>query len=485
MKASAKRFAILGAGMSGILAAIKLREAGCRNVVVYEKADRIGGTWRENTYPGLTCDVPAHAYTYEFAPNAEWSSYLVGGGEIQDYFEKVVDDYDIRPLIRFNEEVTRASWQAHDWEVETKTGRVDRADVIIAATGVLHHPRWPDIKGLDSFAGPKFHTARWDHSVALDGKRVGIVGNGSTGIQLVSDLSRRDIRLVHFQRSPQWIMPYPNTPYTEEQKAAFRASREAIDAIRYDPVYWANLRRFTTGISHIDSPQMHEIEALVLQNLETGVRDPVLREKLRPTYRAACKRLVYSPDYYEAAQRPNVLNVVCGIAEIRPDGVLDNEGNFHALDVLALATGFHTDRFVRPMSVTGRNGATIEDFWATRCTAYYAISMPDFPNFFLVNGPTSPVGNFSLIDVAERQWVYIAQLIDRVAESNAAGICATPEAFADYEGRRIKAAKESIFGSGCTSWYLDKTGVPITWPWDYDTFDDAMKKPDFNAFQLV
>jgi cation diffusion facilitator CzcD-associated flavoprotein CzcO len=480
-----KRFIIIGAGMAGILAAIKLREGGHQNVTIYEKAGRIGGTWRDNRYPGLTCDVPAHAYTYEFAPNPEWSAYLVGGAEILAYFEKVVDDFGIRPLIHFNTEIVRMEWKDDQWEVETADGTVDHAHGVIAATGVLHHPKMPDIKGLSSFAGTAMHTAQWDEKVSLDGKRIGIVGNGSTGIQMAVALGKAGHEIVHFQRSPQWMMPYPNFAYTEEDKARFRSSLDAINAIRYDPTYEANVQRFTTGITNIDGPEMQAIEDICRNWLEQAVVDPVLRAKLTPDYRAACKRLIYSFDYYGIAQQPNVETIVCGIAEIVPDGVIDNEGVFHQLDIVALATGFHTDRFIRPISVKGIGGCDIEDAWATRCNAYLAIAIPGFPNFFLMNGPSSPVGNFSLIDVAEKQWTYIEQLLSRVGESNARGIVVSHAAHNAYEDRRIKAAKASIFGSGCTSWYLDATGVPITWPWDYAAFAEAMKKPDFDAFEVV
>jgi cation diffusion facilitator CzcD-associated flavoprotein CzcO len=483
--ASEQRYAIVGAGMAGILAAIKLKEAGHKHITVYEKADRIGGTWRENRYPGLTCDVPAHAYTYEFAPNPEWSAYLVGGDEIQAYFEKVVDDYGIRPLIRFNSEIVHMEWAGDQWMIETKDGIKDNAHVAIMATGVLHVPKYPDIPGLDRFKGNAMHTARWDVDVDLSGKRIGVIGNGSTGVQMVTHLGLKGHDIVHFQRSPQWMMPYPNFKYTEEDKARFRASRDAVEEVRQDPTYWASIRRFTSGIVDIESDRMKEIEHICAEFLESAVTNPALREKLRPNYRAACKRLIYSMDYYNVAQQPNVETVVCGIREVVADGIIDNEGKHHRLDVLALATGFHTDRFIRPISVKGMGGRDIEDAWRERCNAYFAISIPGFPNFFLLNGPSSPVGNFSLIDVAERQWSYIEQLLNRAAASNAAGIAASDKAMAHYEDRRIKAAKASIFGSGCTSWYLDATGVPITWPWDYDAFANAMAEPVFDDFDMV
>jgi cation diffusion facilitator CzcD-associated flavoprotein CzcO len=263
-----KRFAIIGAGMSGILCAIKLKQAGHEHVTVYEKADRIGGTWRDNVYPGLTCDVPAHAYTYEFEPNPEWSAYLVGGDEIQAYFETVVDKYNVRELMRFNSEIVRMEWKDDLWEIETSNGTINHAHAAILATGVLHHPKIPDIPGLDLFDGIAMHTAQWDRAVPLDGKRIGIVGNGSTGIQAAVELGgRQRLDVVHFQRNPQWIFPYPNFPYTDEDRARFRASRDAIEEIRQNEQYWAAIRRFTTGVVNIDGDEMHEVEQVCRNHL--------------------------------------------------------------------------------------------------------------------------------------------------------------------------------------------------------------------------
>ena len=477
------RFLVVGAGMSGILAAIRLREAGHEDVVMLEKADRLGGTWRENRYPGLTCDVPAHAYTYSFAPNAEWSRYFAGADEIRAYFEKVAHDRDVLPLIRFNREVTDLSFGQGRWTATTRTGERFTADVVILASGVLHHPRTPDIGGLDSFAGKAMHSARWEDDAVLDGRRIGVIGCGSTGVQLICALADRASRLVHFQRSPQWIMPVVDFAYTDEERAAFRRDPALIDAIRYDPEYEGNVQRFTMGIVDPDSEAMHAIEELCRQNLEQNVADPVLREKLRPDYRAACKRLVYSPDYYARVQRPAVHVETGAIERIVPQGVRMRDGTIHELDVLALATGFHADRFIRPATVHGRNGVALDDLWAKRATAYFAITLPDFPNLFLLNGPTSPVGNFSLIDVAERQWQFVERLIGELANGDCDEICASAEAMAAYETRRLEAARGTIFASGCSSWYLDREGVPMTWPWSYQAFADAMVNPVMKDFE--
>ncbi|WP_237488990.1 flavin-containing monooxygenase [Tsuneonella aeria] len=471
------RFLMIGAGMSGILAAIKLREAGHDDVIVLEKADQLGGTWRDNRYPGLTCDVPAHAYTYSFAPNPEWSRFFAGADEIRAYFEKVARDHGILPLIRFNREVIDLSWEGGEWRAATGVGEDYVADVVIVASGPLHHPRMPDIEGLESFAGQAMHTARWDDSVALDGKRVGVIGCGSTGVQMVSALADRAARLVHFQRNPQWIMPVVDFAYTDAEREAFRNDPSLVDAIRYDPEYEGNVQRFTMGIIDPDSEAMHAIEELCRVNLEQSVADPVLREQLRPNYRAACKRLIYSPNYYERVQLPAVVVETGGIERIEPAGVRMKDGTLHELDVLALATGFDAQKFIRPTTVRGRDGLTLDEAWEDHASAYMAITIPDFPNMFFLNGPTSPVGNFSLIDVAERQWSFVAALIAELASGACDEISASAEAMAAYDTRRTAAAAGTIFASGCSSWYLDKNGVPMTWPWSYQAFADAMANP--------
>ncbi|MEO0031842.1 MAG: hypothetical protein RIS94_1600 [Pseudomonadota bacterium] len=476
------RFIVIGAGMSGILAAIRLKQAGQSNFIVYEKGASIGGTWRENRYPGLTCDVPAHCYTYSFAPHADWSAFYAPGSEIQAYFEKVVDDFGVRDFIRLNSEVTACTWDGERWRVTLADGAEDSADIVIAASGVLHHINEPAISGKDSFQGAMLHSARWDDSVALDCKRIGVIGNGSTGVQIVSALADRAERLVHFQRSPQWIMPVQQFAYTDDHRAAFRSDKARIDAIRFGDEYWNGIRRFNNAIIDPDSPAMREIEDLCRRNLEESVRDPVLREKLRPDYRAACKRLIYSWSYYEAAQVPTVTIETGRIERIEPEGIRMADGMLHPLDVIVLATGFRADRFIRPTTVKGADGADLDEFWHDRPTAHYAVALPGFPNFFMLNGPTGPVGNFSLIDIAEHQWGYIAQLMQPILSGEARTVQPTRAAHAEYDLRRTKAARSTIFGSGCSSWYLDKDGVPLTWPWSYDAFVQAMAAPEKDQY---
>jgi cation diffusion facilitator CzcD-associated flavoprotein CzcO len=470
------RCTVIGAGMAGILAAIRLREAGC-DVVVYKKADRPGGTWRDNTYPGLSCDVPSHFYSYSFAPNPEWTHRFSPGAEILAYFEGVARRFGVDRLARYGCEVTRCTFEGGRWRIELSDGSSDAADVVIAATGVLHHPALPDIPGLASFAGSAFHSARWDHDVAIAGRRVGVVGTGSSAIQIVGAIVDDVAELRLFQRTPQWIAPMDNPPYTDEEKAAFRASPAMMQEVR-EAIGRALTDGFANVLSDASSPVLQGIHDICVAHLENSVRDPTLRERLRPSYRAACKRLVVSDRFYEAIQRPHATLVTDGIERVEPAGVRTRDGVLHALDVLVLATGFRVDSFVRPTQVAGAGGVMLDDAWAAGPFAYMTIAVPGFPNFYLLNGPNGPVGNFSLIEVAELQMGYVLQMLDRMRSTGRA-MSPSPEAAARFDAERRAAAPTTIWSTGCKSWYLDASGLPTAWPFTFDRFRDEMARPRF------
>ncbi|HWE71500.1 MAG TPA: NAD(P)/FAD-dependent oxidoreductase [Acidimicrobiales bacterium] len=474
------RVAIIGAGMAGILSAIKLTEAGFTEVTVYEKADRLGGTWRENTYPGIACDVPSHLYSYSFHLNPGWSHPFSPGHEIQAYLEEVARDHQVGRLIRFDDEVTTCAWNGGRWHLDTAAGHHDVADFVIAATGVLHHPNYPDIKGLDGFEGSIFHSSRWDHDVSLDGARVGIIGTGSTAVQLVSAVVEPARHLSLFQRTAQWIMPQENPPYREEEQAEWSRNPGKLQHLHQS--LSELFTNFANGIVDAESPEMAMIADICRQNLESKVTDPVLRERLRPNYRAACKRLVISPSFYESIQRENAELVTEPIDHLEGGGIRTADGRLHDLDVVVLATGFKVDAFMRPMSVIGRDGQDLAEVWADRPNAYLSISIPEFPNFAMVNGPNGPVGNFSLIEVAEKQVGYILQLIDRVDSGQCREITVTRTATDRFEAQRVEAAANTIWSTGCQSWYLDDRGIPATWPWSFGRFSAEMERPKLDAF---
>lgn len=474
------RVAVIGAGMAGILAGAKLTERGIA-CTIYEKADRVGGTWRDNTYPGLACDVPAHWYTYSFARNPDWNQTCAPGPELHAYFTRVAQSYGLIPLIRFGQEVVRVEYLDGQWEVTTAAGDCDRFDVVIAATGILHHPNIARFEGVETFKGAVFHSSQWDHTVPLDGRRIGVVGTGSTAAQLTVALTPRASRFDLFQRTAQWVMPRPNPPFSEEEKARFRADPAALEEL-VQQYRSRSVEGYAAAVIDVDSPQLAEIERICLENLQT-VRDPELRRRLTPNYRAACKRLVISNDFYQAIQHPNANLVTSAIERIEPKGVRTADGILHELDVLVLATGFRTDRFIRPAKVFGRNGLDLEDLWTISPIAYLAVSVPDFPNFFFLNGPNSPVGNFSAIETSERQMAYILQLIDGLLLRKYREVSVTHEALERFEDERRTAAKKTVWVTGCNSWYLDKLGVPASWTFSYGRFVEEMTSPRMQDFE--
>jgi cation diffusion facilitator CzcD-associated flavoprotein CzcO len=476
------RFAIVGAGISGMLAAIKLKEAGYEDIVVFEKAGRIGGTWRDNVYPGIGCDVPSHLYSYSFAPNPDWSRLYAPGAEIQAYLEAVAQRYQLQRYIRFNQGVVRCEFTESRWQITTASGERETADVLVAATGVTHQPYIPVLAGLDSFGGASFHSSQWRRDVNVTG-RIGVIGTGSSAVQIVSALAEQVDRLVLFQRTAQWILPQENRQYQAEERQQFAAQPELMRKVR------AGLERrfvenFSDAVVDAHSPQLQAVEQMCREYLEREIADPVLRERLRPNYRVACKRLVVCGDFYRAIQRSNAQLVTASIHQVEPSGVRTQDGVLHELDVLVLATGFRTDQFVRPTVVVGRGGLTLAQAWAPRPRAYLCTTVPDFPNFFLLNGPNGPVGNFPLIEVAELQMGYALQLIELLRAGRCREISPLLSATQEFENARIAATKNTVWTTGCRSWYMDDQGVPAVWPWTIKRFRDANAKPDLAAFEL-
>jgi cation diffusion facilitator CzcD-associated flavoprotein CzcO len=356
-------------------------------------------------------------------------------------------------------------------------------DAVIAATGVLHVPAYPDILGLKDFAGACFHSARWDHSVALDGRRVGVIGTGSTAIQIVPALADRVASLHLFQRTPQWVLPLANPSYSEDEKAMYRASPERL---QQSYAFWA--QRFVDTFAEAvigNETELGKIEALCRANLEDNVCDPELRRKLTPNYRAACKRLIMSEEFYPALQKPNVHLVTDGIERTEPEGVRTKDGVLHPLDVLVLATGFDGHAFLRPMEVVGEQGRTLNETWSQSNEAYRSVAVPGFPNFFLLVGPNSPIGNSSVIQISELQIAYIQQLLDLVRDGSCRGVAPTAVAAQAFNASLREAMKGTVWVTGCKSWYLDRNGNPALWPWSFDRFRDEMRQPDLADFALT
>ncbi|AYJ84936.1 NAD(P)/FAD-dependent oxidoreductase (plasmid) [Sphingomonas paeninsulae] len=477
------RVVIIGAGMSGILMGIRLKEAGITNFTVYEKGDAVGGTWRENSYPGLHCDVPSLHYCYSFDLNPTWTREFSPGAEIHDYFKRSAEKFGITPHVRLNTAVTDAKWIDGVWRVSLSNGESDSADVLVSAVGVLHIPIMPEIPGKETFAGASFHTTKWDHSIDLGEKSVGVIGTGSTAVQIVTELAGKVSNISMFQRTPQWVAYVANARYSERTKARLRrypfllkwhyeVKRQQLEAL------------VCGGIMGEDEG----LRAMLVNNCEghlATVRDPDLRSKLTPNYEVGCKRLVTSPRFYEAIQRPDAKLVTAAIEKIVPDGIVTEDGQLHSIDVLAYATGFDPLAYLRPMTMTGRGGHTLEELWAKRPTAYRTIAVPHMPNFFMLEGPFSPVSNLSLVLISERQANFVMKCIELIRTERIA-ISPRPDVTDNIIAIYRERGRETIFATGgCQSYFLDDEGVPIYYSLGPASFFAEMDEdPDLDEFEI-
>lgn len=455
---------IVGAGFAGIAMAIALRQAGVRNFVILEKADRVGGTWRENTYPGCACDIRSHLYSYSFEPKADWKHEFGRQPEILAYIEHCVDKFGLRPHIRFGAEVTGAEYdeQAAAWRVSTADGGVLHGHALIAGLGPLHLPSIPELPGLERFEGRAFHSAQWDHDYGLSGKRVAVIGTGASAIQFVPQIAARTKHLTVFQRTAPWILPRPDREFTQAQQRRFERVPGARFAYR-NMIYWLQ-ESFVLGFEH---PRMIKgAERLGRWHLERQVHDPELRRRLTPGYTLGCKRTLVSSDYYPVFTRPGVELETGGIAEIRERSIVTKDGRQIEADAIIFGTGFHVTDAMANMHLVGRDGLKISDAWRDGVTAHLGTTVAGFPNLFLLVGPNTGLGHNSIIFMIEAQVRYIMSCLRLVARSGARAIEVRPQAqqrFNDWV--REKSSGSVWLQGGCASWYLDSEGVNrALWP---------------------
>ncbi len=480
MSARNPRICIIGAGMSGLLMAIRLQEAGITDFRIFEKAASVGGTWRENTYPGLTCDVPSFFYSYSFEPNPDWSHRFPPGPEILTYFQRVAEKYDVLKYISFNQEIVSARYDDGVWSLETSGGEKMTADVLISACGPLHVKHYPDIEGMESFEGAMFHSAAWDHDVDLEGKRIGVIGTGSSAVQMMAPLSEAASELSMFQRTAQWIVPIGNKEYSARQR---RWKRRFPILGKLTRMYYQRMyEAFSIAVVQ-DGVRRRAVAKQCRDNL-ASVEDPELRRKLTPDYEPMCKRLVVSGDFYPTLTKEHVHLVTEGIDHIEARGIATRDGKLHELDVLVLATGFNAHAWGVDQ-VVGENGVSLKQAWDEGTRTYRSVGMPGFPNMFMLVGPNSPVGNVSLIDISEVQTRYVMQCIDVLREGRARALAPSLEATRAFHEDLLGAMGNTVWTTGCKSWYLDEDGIPITWPWTAKRFHDEMRRPDLSDFDLV
>ena len=477
---SSARVAIVGAGASGICLGARLRMAGIDSFTIFEKADAVGGTWRDNTYPGLMCDVPSRYYSFSFAPRAEWSQVFAEGHEIRDYLEEVVDQFDLRRDIEFGTGVTSTTWQDDRWVVELDDGRTEVFDIVVNATGVLRDPNVPDIPGLEDFEGRWFHSARWEHDVRVDGQRVGVIGTGSTGVQITTALAGVAERLSLFARRPHWVLALPSLRYTALGHWLHRTFPGLGPAAHRG---WQRVFESTMSHAATRPGARRTLVGLLCRACLRTVRDPELRAKLTPTDDPLCKRLIISGGFYREVQRESVDVVDTAIDRIEPRGVRTTDGRLHELDVLVLATGFHSQRFMRPMEVVGEDGVSLEDAWVKGPHSYRTVAMPGFPNWFMLQGPHSPAANQSFLETAETQADYVMQCIELIGDRDVA-MAPTRRATDEFLGEVAAEMPNTAWLGGCDSWYLDDHGNPTVWPFLAAEHRRALAEPDLAHFDL-
>jgi cation diffusion facilitator CzcD-associated flavoprotein CzcO len=463
------KFAIVGSGFAGIGCGIRLKQEGQEDFVILERADDVGGTWRDNTYPGCACDVPSHLYSFSFEPNPNWSRTFSPQPEIWDYLRHCAKKYGIEPHLRFNQTVTEAAWDddAEMWNIETDHGNLT-ADFLIAGVGPLSDPRLPDIPGIESFEGRMFHTAKWDHDYDLTGKRVAVIGTGASSIQVVPKIQPLVKQLHLFQRTAPCIVPQRDRRLSKLEKRLYKLFPPAQLAMRA-AIYWMR-ELFVIGFMHPREGGVNE--KLARTHLERQVKDPELREKLTPRYRMGCKRVLISDSYYPALQQPNAEVVTDRIVEIKPHSIVTADGTEREIDALILGTGFHVTDMPVAEYVRGRDGRTMAQVWQGSPQAYLGSAVSGFPNLFFLVGPNTGLGHNSIVFMIESQLNYLAECLQHMKARGADLFEVRENVQERFNARLQKQLEGTVWNSGgCASWYLDENGKNTTiWPgftWPY------------------
>jgi cation diffusion facilitator CzcD-associated flavoprotein CzcO len=470
--------AIVGAGFSGLGAAIRLKAAGVEDFVVLERAADVGGTWRANTYPGCQCDVPSHLYSYSFAPNPNWSRTFSRQEEIWAYLRDCVERFALGPHLRLGVEVRECRWQdaAGRWLLETSAGSLSAA-VVVAAMGALSEPALPALSGIESFEGALFHSADWRHDVELRGASVALLGTGASAIQIAPAIAPLAGQLAVYQRTPPWILPHPDRAIAGRERALFRAVPVAQRAVR-DSIAWAR-DSLVVGFRH--PPLGRPLEGLARRHLSQQVADPLLREQLRPTYRVGCKRILISNDYYPTLQLPNVTLVPHAVREIRAHSLVAGDGVERPADVIIAATGFSIGAASR--KIRGRDGRTLAEHWNGVPAAYKGTTIAGFPNLFMMLGPHTGLGHTSVLLMIEAQIGYLVAALRAMDAGAIAVIEPRPDAQSAFVAAVRRRARGTVWESGgCASWYLDAAGHSILWPDSAWRFRRALARFDLTSY---
>ncbi len=477
--------AILGAGFSGICMAVKLLEAGHSNFVIYEKAASLGGTWRDNTYPGCACDVPSQLYSYSFAQQSTWSRTYATQPEILAYIKRVAEQFGVERKIVFETTMTSLLWDEsqREWRLLSADGREFKARTVVSGVGGLHLPKLPEIAGLESFAGPAFHTARWRHDVILAGKNVAVIGTGASAVQIIPEIAATVGQLHVFQRTPPWVLPRHDRLTPALIRFLF-ALLPLVQRFWRAMQFWSN-ESVALGFT-IKPKLMGRGQKRSAKFLKSIVKDPVLRNKLMPMYTMGCNRVLISDDYYATLTRPNVALITEPITEVRSHSIVTSDGVERPVDVIIYASGFQPFNPAAEMHIQGRQGHTLDCDWADGPEAFYGVTVSGYPNYFMLMGPNSGLGHNSILCMIETQVRYIVECLKWLESGRLDQIEVRPEVQQAFNKKlQAKFAKSvwksdgSVWQLPCKSWYAHKSGKHTAlWPGFASTYRLALRRAD-------
>lgn len=484
MSLAQPRIAVIGAGPTGLAAGHELLEKGFRDFVIFEKAAKPGGTWHNESYPGLACDVWAHSYTFSYAPNPDWSASFVEQPEIEAYLQKCATEFGLDPHIRAHTKITHAHYQGDGtWELRTEAGERERFDVVINAMGNQHTALMPEVKGMDTFEGPSWHSTEWNHDVDLAGKHVVVVGSAAAAVQAVPEVAKTAARVTVLQRTPNWIMPRGRVPYSESRRKWFKRLPILMRLTQ-------RVQRAMMGLVHqaatLGHARMEQFEDRARKYIASVITDPELREKVTPTSRYACKRGLVSDDFYPTLMKDHVELVAEGLAEVRPTGVTTASGREIDCDVIAYCTGYRILDFDR-IEVIGEGGASLAKTMETAPEAYKGIGVPKFPNYFLAVGPNGLVLNVPYFVTIEQNVATIVRLLEEKRRAGARAIAPKESAHRDYNDWLLPRFPLFSWGHGsCNSYYRFESGhAPFLFPGDFKTYKQLQDETGLDAFEVA
>jgi cyclohexanone monooxygenase len=477
---------IIGAGFSGLGAAITLQKDGYTDFLVLERGDNVGGTWRVNTYPGAACDVPSHLYSFSFAPNPSWSRSYSKQPEIEAYIQRVAREHNVLDRHRFGVEVQEIRWNEDQarWHVSTSQGEFT-ANFVVSAVGPLTEPALPDIDGLDGFEGEIFHSARWNHDYDLTGKRVAVIGTGASAIQIIPELAKTVGQLHVYQRTAPWVLPRFDREYTKAERLAFAHVPGYQRAIR-SAIYWSK-ELVAFGLTYAPKTLV-PVQKLAKRHIERGIADPQLRAKVTPRWQIGCKRILMSNTYYPALAQTHVDVVTDGIVAVRPNAVVSTDGRVREVDAIVVATGFHVTDSPTNERIFGRGGRSLADIWRRAgAQAYKGSTVHGFPNMVVMAGPGTGLGHTSLVFMIESQLNYLRDLLRKTSSQGIATVEVRKDAQSAYTNKIQRGLRNSVWeNGGCSSWYRDKFGkITTLWPGFTFNFRRQTRTFDLNAYHAV